>query len=439
MKNITKSAYGAIDSLTAPILMLLATPIFLNYLGIEGYATWVLINSIIASLSLFNFGGTDVVVKFVSSNRGVNSKNSTREVFGTVFSFQLIVLLAIYVLFLIIEPIVSQNIASSNLLTFMSILYVAIPVFLIKQLEQLLYAFFRGYEQFGHTVIISSISKILFFLTQILIAISTKSVTDVFYGALAVSVLLFLAQALYIKIIHRDDISFSDANIRTARSLLSFGGWNWLSSVTSMLTIQSDKWLVSGLLSLKTFGIYSIGVLIFNQLRAVVGTSFYWVFPEISKDNLNKKILAKKYWKLLFYVCIVSLFISISLSNLSGLFQLWLGDRAYQDSQYYINTFLLLFPLFTLNIISHLYLLGLGLAKQKFFADVVSLSAKLITIYLVISVFNVKEWVLFFMVFIAIEFIAYAVIISKNLPIRLVFVILFLLLQMAIVFIRLLA
>jgi len=439
MKNITKSAYGAIDSLTAPILMLLATPIFLNYLGIEGYATWVLINSIIASLSLFNFGGTDVVVKFVSSNRGVNSKNSTREVFGTVFSFQLIVLLAIYVLFLIIEPIVSQNIASSNLLTFMSILYVAIPVFLIKQLEQLLYAFFRGYEQFGHTVIISSISKILFFLTQILIAISTKSVTDVFYGALAVSVLLFLAQALYIKIIHRDDISFSDANIRTARSLLSFGGWNWLSSVTSMLTIQSDKWLVSGLLSLKTFGIYSIGVLIFNQLRAVVGTSFYWVFPEISKDNLNKKILAKKYWKLLFYVCIVSLFISISLSNLSGLFQLWLGDRAYQDSQYYINTFLLLFPLFTLNIISHLYLLGLGLAKQKFFADVVSLSAKLITIYLVISVFNVKEWVLFFMVFIAIEFIAYAVIISKNLPIRLVFLILFLLLQMAIVFIRLLA
>ena len=179
-------------------------------------------------------------------------------------------------------------------------------------------------------------------------------------------------------------------------------------------------------------------MLIFNQLKAVVGTSFYWVFPEISKDSLDKKILAKKYWKLLFYVCIISLIISIFLSNLSGLFRLWLGDRAYQDSQYYINTFLLLFPLFTLNIISHLYLLGLGLVRQKFFADVVSLSAKLITIYLVISVFNVKEWVLFFMVFIAIEFIAYAVIISKNLPIRLVFLILFLLLQMVIVFIRIL-
>jgi len=41
-------------------------------------------------------------------------------------------------------------------------------------------------------------------------------------------------------------------------------------------------------------------------------------------------------------------------------------------------------------------------------------------------------------VFIAIEFIAYAVIISKNLPIRLVFLILFLLLQMVIVFIRIL-
>jgi len=438
MKNIIKSAYGAIDSLTAPILMLVVTPIFLNYLGVEGYATWVLINSVIASLSVFNFGGTDVIVKFVSSGRGGNNKGIAREVFSAVFVIQLIILSAIYVLFLIIEPIASQYVTSGNLLVFIDILYVAIPIFLIKQSEQLLYAFFRGYEQFGHTVIMSGTSKVLFFTFQALIAIFTKSITGVFYGALIVSMSLFLIQVFYIKMVHKDNISFSGASVRNAKLLLNFGGWNWLSSVTSMLMMQSDKWLVSGLIGLKTFGLYSIGVLIFNQLKAVVGTSFYWVFPEISKDSLDKKILAKKYWKLLFYVCIISLIISIFLSNLSGLFRLWLGDRAYQDSQYYINTFLLLFPLFTLNIISHLYLLGLGLVRQKFFADVVSLSAKLITIYLVISVFNVKEWVLFFMVFIAIEFIAYAVIISKNLPIRLVFLILFLLLQMVIVFIRIL-
>ncbi len=436
MKNIKNTVYGVISSLIAPILMLLTIPIFLNHLGVEGYATWVLINSVIASLSVFNFGGSNVIIKFVSSCRGEASGGSAGEVFSTVFAFQLAIILIIYILFLIIDPLVSQHIVSDNLRTFVSILYIAIPIFLIKQSEQLLYAFFKGYEQFKHIVIASSASQILFFSTQALIAIFTKSVTDVFYGALIVSVLSFLAQVLYIKIIHKDNIFFGKVNIKTAKFLLNFGGWNWLSSIVFILKSQSDKWLVIGLLGLKTFGFYSIGILILNQLYAVISSSIQWVFPEIAKNILNKDVLVKKYWRLLFFICVVSLVISFTLSNLSVLFQLWIGGVVYQNSQYYIDTFLLLIPIFMLNEVSLNYLLGLGLVKHKFFSDVASLVAKVVTIYLVIAVFNIEEWVLFFMVFIAIEFIAYAIIISRNLPISFTALVLFLLFHIMLVFMR---
>ncbi len=436
MKNIKNSIYGVTDSLISPILMLIATPVFFSYLGVEGYAIWVLVNSVIASLAIFNLGGSEVAIKFVSSSRNKGSKDSAGEIFSTIFLFQSIIVLIIYVLFLTVAPIAIQIITSDNLLTMVSILYIAIPIFFVKQSEEMLYAFFKGYEQFGQMVIISTISKILFFSTQIFIAISTESVINVFYGALIVSILLFFLQAVYIKRIHKSNISFSKANIKTAKSLLNFSAWNGLASLTTMLRSQSDKWLVSGLLGLKAFGFYSIGILVFNQLYNIVGSSVYWVFPEISKEAFDKKHLARKYWKLLFFVCIVSLIISFTLIKFNFLFQLWLGEEFFQNSKYYINTFLLLFTVFSLSIISSLYLLGLGLVKYEFFVNAVTFFAKVITIWAVIDVFKVEDWVMFFLLFIVVEFIAYAIIISKKLSIKFTYLILFLLLQVVIVFAR---
>jgi len=336
----------------------------------------------------------------------------------------------------VIAPFVTQYFPSNNLSIFVDILYIAIPVFFIKQSEQLLYAFLRGYEQFGHMVILSTISKALFILAQIITAVYMQSVLNVFYGALFVSVLMFAFQFGYLRIIHEDNISFSKVNINTAKSLLNFGGWSWLSSLTSMVKADSDKWLVSGLLGLKTFGLYSIGVLIFNQLYMVVGSSMSWVFPDISKDNLDKKILAKKYWRLLFYVSVTSLIISVTLTDLSFLFELWLGEDFYHDSQYYINTFLLLFPVFTMVIVPHFYLLGLGQVKKKSYAEIISLVVKVVTIWLVIDTFNIHEWVLFFMVFISVEYIAYSKIISKEIPIKFTHLVIVLLCQMLVILAR---
>jgi len=436
VKSVKNSIYGVTNALVFPVLMLLATPVLLNTLGVEGYATWVLVNSVVASLAIVNFGGGDIIVKFISSARGGNSKNSSKEVFSTVFVFQAFAVLVIYILFLIVAPFLAQYVASANLLTFLDILYFAIPVFFVKQLEDLLYSFLSGFEEFGRGTAMSSISNALFLVAQIIIAIYTQSVKDIFIGALAVSVLLFLFQFMYIKKIHKDNISFDKASVGVAKSLLGFGGWNWLSSLASIPKGHSDKWLISGLLGLKTFGVYSIGVLIFNQLHTIIGSSIWWIFPGISKKSSNKKLLVEKYWKLSFYVALVSIFSSIILTNLDFLFELWLGQDFYQNSQYYISTFLLILPVFTINLVFHVYFLGLGLVKQQFFTEAFSLAAKVITIWLVISVFNIKEWVLFFIVFIAIEYIIYSVIISRNLPIKFIHLVVFLLLQVAIVFLR---
>ena len=389
MQNIRNSIYGVIDALVLPVLMLIATPALLRSLGVEGYGTWVLINSMVASLAIISFGG-DIIIKFVSSRRGGVGKDTVGEVFGTVFVFQLLAMLVIYTLFLVVEPFVSQYAIHSSLPMLLDILYFAIPVFFVKQLESLLYSFLSGYEKFGHGTVISGISNVLFISSQIITAIYTQSVESVFIVALLVSVVLFLPQFLFVKITYRDDIILKKANINTAKNILSFGGWNWMSSLASIPKGHSDKWIISGLLGLKTFGIYSIGVLVFNQLHTIIGSSIWWVFPGISKKSLDKEALVKKYWKLTSYVFIAGILCSVILTNLDFLFQLWLGSEAYQNSRYYIDTFLLILPVFTINLVFHVYFLGLGLVKQKFFTELASLVIKSITIWLVISVFKIE-------------------------------------------------
>jgi len=435
LQNIRNSIYGVVDALVLPVLMLIATPILLKSLGVGGYGTWVLINSLVASLAIVSFGG-DIIIKFISSNREHDKGDTAGAIFGTVFVFQLLAMLAIYLCFLIFAPFISQYFAAEGFLTLLSILYFAIPVFFVKQLEGLLYSFLSGYEKFGQGTTISSISNAIFILTQILTAIYTQSVEKIFISALVVSVVLFLSQFLLIKIFYKNDIVLSKANINTAKSILSFGGWNWLSSLASIPKGHSDKWIVSGLLGLNTFGIYSIGVLVFNQLHTIIGSSIWWVFPGISRESSNQKALVEKYWKLTLYVFIAGISSSILLTNLDFLFELWLGLEIYQNSRYYIDTFLLILPVFTINLVFHVYFLGLGLVKPKFFTEITSFVIKSITIWLVVSVFNIKEWVLFFMVFIAIEYLIYSAIISRKLPIRFLHLAAFLLLQILIVFAR---
>ena len=101
MKDIKNSYYSVIDALTIPVLMLLATPIFIDHLGIESYGIWMLVNSIVASLSIVNIGGIDTIIKYVSFYRGKNNKAGIGEVFSSIFILQVLLLILLTLVFFI--------------------------------------------------------------------------------------------------------------------------------------------------------------------------------------------------------------------------------------------------------------------------------------------------------------------------------------------------
>lgn len=425
--------YSIVDVLISPVLMVVVTPIFLKYLGVENYASWVLVNSIISSLALFNFSGTDVLIRYISLARGDNNSSEIKQTLSTIFVFQIIVASVIYLLFLLVSPHFFEH--TTKFYSVYTILYTAIPLFFFKQFEQILYAFLKGHEQFKQIAVFSVLSKVLFFFIQSIIAIITGSLFEVFKYALISAIVIFLLEVVYVKYRYKDAIFIREAKIVKFKSLFNFGGWSWLASIALILTTHSDKWIVSSLMGLSIFGYYSLGILVFNQLHNIIAASVSWVFPKISKRGLQNKDLAIEYYWLTSYIVLFSLIISFALINLHFIFEAWLGREVYAQSKEYIDLFLIMFPVFTMPIVSYYYLLGLGLVKNKFWVDLSVLCIKVIAVYSAITL-SFQYWPLVFLSFLSFQFVFYARVLSKYIDIRFSYMIGLLVAQLFIVYIR---
>ncbi len=55
-KNLKNSVWSIIDVLLYPTIYILFTPYFVQHLGVETYGIWMLINTLIVLMQIFNFG-----------------------------------------------------------------------------------------------------------------------------------------------------------------------------------------------------------------------------------------------------------------------------------------------------------------------------------------------------------------------------------------------
>jgi O-antigen/teichoic acid export membrane protein len=163
--NMKNSIYSVLDTVFLPLLMLVATPIFVSSLGIEQYGIWMLINSLVVAMSVLNIGGVDTVIRYISKYRSSNDLKSIREIFSTVFVTQLVfaLIVLLFALFLIsfLQPGENFNIGIEDNALFETALQFGVLVFVVKLIEQVVYGYYKGYERFDITSRFSMISKLL--------------------------------------------------------------------------------------------------------------------------------------------------------------------------------------------------------------------------------------------------------------------------------------
>jgi O-antigen/teichoic acid export membrane protein len=386
-QRFKNSFWNSVEAIFYPLLIILFTPIFLNKLGPEDYGIWMLVNSILFTLSIFNFGIADAVIKHLPGYYVNKDANGTQSVLSSAFLFSCILFSIVVISGWLVSAYLSVfnpfDFNPSRVQVISLVVNVASITFGLKLIEQVFLAAFKGVLRYDLASKISVGVKSGTVLVNVLLALLGYSLLYLFYSALFISVVGLFVEFFLIKKIFP---GFKLSRGHSMWKLLNFGVWTWIQSSLALVALQVDKFIVTKYFGLEILSYYSIGYMISSQLHVLFVALSGWIFPEVAARVERNESINSLYYNMRFLLVGFGLSVILVMFILKDfVFELWLGPVIYQKSARYISTFLLYEAFLLLNIIPFYFLNGSGREKLNTFFEFLS---KILNIILMIVFFN---------------------------------------------------
>jgi O-antigen/teichoic acid export membrane protein len=90
-QGFKNSFWSFLSAGSYPVLVLIATPLFLTKLGDKQYGVWVLVNTILQLMSSVNFGLGDSSIKFISESQAKEENQHTNQIVSLMLTLSLLV------------------------------------------------------------------------------------------------------------------------------------------------------------------------------------------------------------------------------------------------------------------------------------------------------------------------------------------------------------
>ena len=176
-KSIKKSYWSLIENLSSPAITALSTPFFLKFLGIDIFAQYILVKTIVAMGGTVSFGMNQSITKLISLY--ANNKNSRiqqiKAIRGSItvslFSF-LLILVFVFPLSWEFLPSFFNKIGGKNLIQLL-LVFALIQLYL-EQIDSIFVGALRGLEYFGLSAKLEFITRILTMISILFAAYLTK-------------------------------------------------------------------------------------------------------------------------------------------------------------------------------------------------------------------------------------------------------------------------
>jgi O-antigen/teichoic acid export membrane protein len=259
----------------------------------------------------------------------------------------------------------------------------------MKQMEQLAFSIFKGYERYDTSSIMSIISKTLLLTGQVIVVYKGYSLLYVFLISAVTTVVVVFFEYIYVKIrIH--ELSFFPYFEKLAiKEIFSFSSWSWTQSVLSIIAGQADRFVVISLAGPKFLAYYALASSVGGQIHQVFTAAVSWVFPKVSGKTERKENLLPLYYKMQFIVMAAgTLMIGTLILFERQIFLRWLGWETYIHSILLIKIFLYLAFVNMVSIVPYFFLLGANRIKVSALFMFISV---LLTILLMVIFYHFAE------------------------------------------------
>lgn len=373
-RGMRHAIWSLADTAAYPVLYMAAVPLLIRYMGPVVFGFWIVLNTVIIVLQLFNFNLGFTALRHIAHEQATGNNSLVKDMINGLLRITFLQLAGV----LLIGGLLSLVIASTDWLGgyATSFRHGAICFTLaallagFKYFEQLFQNIIKAYELFRSAAILNMISRIGSLLLTIMVAAQYRgnilyvlSANAVFSLAYLVLHYAFICQALPFYKAGR----VQDTGIR--KRLLSYSMWPWVQLIMVVLTFQADRFWVSGFAGLKEVSGYGLVATMFNHIHMIFMALVAWVLPRMIAMHArgdDTKELYTTIHRLLTTITLVSLLLFYAVSPV--IFRLWVGAATYESMKWYIRGFTAFELVYVHTILPFYFMNGTGRERRATYA-----------------------------------------------------------------------
>lgn len=383
--------YSVLDYISQPVMMILAAPILLKALGVQQYGTWMLVNSITATVSGLGGGLGDGATKYISMHRGRNDRTGAIRSLIAVLAINCALGLLCAVAIVMSAPLLVGHVFRVDP-AFRAVGIIALRISALVLLGRFAEAVFiaavRGYERYRPMVTIAVIARLVIVLAAVVLAIKGRGLVEILWVTFVVGVMSLISQACVAHSVLQMSGNWLRTDIRTGvLEVSSFGVFTWLKSVVGVLFGHADRLLVAALLGTGPLAFFALCSQLTQPIHSLVASGFNFVFPNLSARSASGKWRETEsgYRTAVFIsACVVAALCLPMIFLARQILSLWLGPHAAQQYGGLLAAMTVGNALLALSIVPHYTALALGRARALAFMNLATGVVALSSSYLLI-------------------------------------------------------
>lgn len=271
-------------------------PLYLKYLGIEGYGFYQMIYAVANYILILDFGISTTMVRFLTEYRTLGQKKKAENFAAHVALLVLLICVTIFLIGLIINKNLGSIYATltyDKILLGQKIFTLMLVVLAFTVIEHYMEGIVMAYEYFSVAKIIGIIKLILKIVLAVIFLRNSLGVMSLVYCDLAVLAFSLLIYIFYNFCYLRFKIRFYQFERSIFLPMAAFMLAIMLQSIVAYLNNTVDKVILGMMLGEKASGIYSLSMT-FITLFNMIPTSILTIFlPQATKMVIEKSGMEK--------------------------------------------------------------------------------------------------------------------------------------------------
>ena len=364
-KNIRNSVWNLLDILLYPAVFFLTVSYFIERLGTTDFGIWMLVNTLIVGMQIFNFGIGPGVLKNMAYFLGTGDRNKMTQVWDQAMSISFVlvglvascaILLAVLVYYAGFLNVDESSLTSTTQCILLSGILVS-----CRFIEQIITAYYKAGDRFRNAALIT-IGNRLFphLLNMVLLAlIPGIGVRSILLNMVFINGCVIIIYCIRIR--HSLSQTPFQFSLTKELSFSRFAFIMWLQSLAMIIIFQADRYLVMHYYGFAVLSYYALTATIFNHLHMGYNATLGWLAPKFTRMyaqgiDTHYLYLAAQYWVIL--ISVPSLLIFYFLYP--TVFPWILGNEVAASIHLYVRYFIIFQLFFILTIIPAFYFNATG-------------------------------------------------------------------------------